>query len=1137
MRRFIVAMLVSALTISSTQPVLASTGTEIIPVESNIIENSLSDDIEEVSEETEIADEVESGEEQLSEPETEDQLQSESVENLVGSDMPEFQMGENAITLVNGQSTLFKFEPPYDGETVFTSHTHVFYIDAPFEFNAVVYDSNMEEVSVEQGINPDGVFWAECNMYTDRGYYYLSLTYDDEEGPALFEGTLHMELTKLPAMRYKVVRVSEGANEITTSSEDILYCFLPDIDWEYSFSLDNGEGVTGRLMDIDMGPLIGSDPDKPFYLQYKWYNTSCCYLQLHSANGFAGETRTLTIKKVGDPADTDIVAEVGDTSINVEAQKTAFCKFVPDEDGYCTFSITDAYGAEGALYCVDSNNHMTRISSCSESNGRINIESDVFSDNTYYIGVYNKSRQNISATVNISPTTVQSLSLSKAENTIVYHVYGKDTEAYEETYYKYNELFKDGDTLTATHKDGTIEVFTFKQGTYDVGYWQDENGNSTDMIKVSTDQEQELNIGDTMQLTIVYKGVKISENITVIENPYVEISYIPAREVIYDKDLEYEYEFDGYGYKPVNGDKLEVRDRNDVIKIYTYTDGAFINGNEKLHFLQWDEPIRSYIVKIVSPADYHAQRPSAGDILEYTVDYFGLSCNFSMPIGEYPVQSIEYIPITKEILENTHGYYDTWWAKTDDGSDTVQVYEFYYQGTGMEAGDQLIVHYSDGQVKTYVLIDDVQNGKNGFYSGEELLDYSLGTVTVSTFGQSGYLGVGGKIHHRVKYGKITGEYTQTVVKELSKELKITKQPESVYAKAGKPVTFEVVAEGTGVTYQWEYQKVGETKWRLTSGGTDTVLNKTMRATWDGWKTRCVVTDSNGNQVISDVVTYNLKENLAILEQPVSAEQRIGTTVSFSVGAKGEELSYQWQFQKPGRKTWSNSGLASAKKSTLKFKMAEKDIDKKFRCIVTDEDGDSVISEEASLSLLIGPAILAQPADVDAAAGASVRISTVAEGTELKYRWQYQKEGQTSWTNSGLASATLPTLTFKMADSYDGRKFRCKITDVDGNVKYTNNALVTLVDGPAITKQPEDVEAAVGTVVYFNITATGEGLTYQWQYQAPGNTTWINSSLAGNKKNKLRVTASVARNGGKYRCVVMDEEEIVAISYSATLTVS
>ena len=218
-------------------------------------------------------------------------------------------------------------------------------------------------------------------------------------------------------------------------------------------------------------------------------------------------------------------------------------------------------------------------------------------------------------------------------------------------------------------------------------------------------------------------------------------------------------------------------------------------------------------------------------------------------------------------------------------------------------------------------------------------------------------------------------------------------------------------------------------------------------------------------------------------------------------------------------------------------MAEKDIDKKFRCIVTDEDGDSVISEEASLSLLIGPAILAQPADVDAAAGASVRISTVAEGTELKYRWQYQKEGQTSWTNSGLASATLPTLTFKMADSYDGRKFRCKITDVDGNVKYTNNALVTLVDGPAITKQPEDVEAAVGTVVYFNITATGEGLTYQWQYQALGSTTWINSSLAGNKKNKLRVTASAARNGGKYRCVVMDEEEIVAISYSATLTVS
>ena len=383
----------------------------------------------------------------------------------------------------------------------------------------------------------------------------------------------------------------------------------------------------------------------------------------------------------------------------------------------------------------------------------------------------------------------------------------------------------------------------------------------------------------------------------------------------------------------------------------------------------------------------------------------------------------------------------------------------------------------------------------------------------------------------------------SVVNDLPAEgvtpLAITNQPVSCKQLDGKKVNFSVGAEGDNLTYQWQFRRPGASTW----ANAGYYNAKTDKLTFVQTETRsknmyrCVVTDAYGRVAESDEVEAILVTGPSIVKQPVSVKARLGTAVSFAVEAEGEGLSYQWQFQKPGKTTWANSGLASAKKETLKFKMAEKDIDKKFRCIVTDVDGFSVISEVVSASLLIGPVILTQPTDVDAAAGAAVRISTAAEGDELKYRWQYQKEGQTTWINSGLASATLPTLTFKMSASYDGRKFRCKVTDADGNVEYTDIVAATLVDGPAITKQPEDVEATLGDVVYFNITATGDGLTYQWQYQASGKTNWINSSLAGNKTAKLRVKATDSRNGGKYRCVVTDEEEIVAVSYSAVLIVN
>ena len=122
----------------------------------------------------------------------------------------------------------------------------------------------------------------------------------------------------------------------------------------------------------------------------------------------------------------------------------------------------------------------------------------------------------------------------------------------------------------------------------------------------------------------------------------------------------------------------------------------------------------------------------------------------------------------------------------------------------------------------------------------------------------------------------------------------------------------------------------------------------------------------------------------------------------------------------------------------------------------------------------------------------------------------------------------------MSSGYDGMKFRCVVTDVNGISTTSDAAVITAVEGPTITKQPEDATATLGTKATFSITAEGNGLTYQWQYQKVGKTTWVNSTSTGNKTNTLKVSATTGTNGMTFRSVVTRQAEIATISEDAAL---
>ena len=76
--------------------------------------------------------------------------------------------------------------------------------------------------------------------------------------------------------------------------------------------------------------------------------------------------------------------------------------------------------------------------------------------------------------------------------------------------------------------------------------------------------------------------------------------------------------------------------------------------------------------------------------------------------------------------------------------------------------------------------------------------------------------------------------------------KITSQPKSVSTSLGQAVTFTVSASGTGLHYQWQYRKAGESAWTDWTGATGASLTVTASTTNNGCQYRCVVSNDGGH---------------------------------------------------------------------------------------------------------------------------------------------------------------------------------------------------------------------------------------------------------------------------------------------------
>jgi len=356
---------------------------------------------------------------------------------------------------------------------------------------------------------------------------------------------------------------------------------------------------------------------------------------------------------------------------------------------------------------------------------------------------------------------------------------------------------------------------------------------------------------------------------------------------------------------------------------------------------------------------------------------------------------------------------------------------------------------------------------------------------------------------------------------------IDKQPQDAAAANGQTVKTTVTARGNGLTYQWWFYDKQLGKF-VESSDKDNTYNITMSSAIDGTKVYCVITDSKGNTATTNTVTLTASTPLKITKQPVGVNVVKGDNAVVSVTASGDGLKYEWYIKNKDATSFSKSSITAA---TYSVAMSDTVNGRQLYCKVTDKYGNSVQSDTVTMTLKTVVSITKQPVSTTAPNGTKLTVSVTATGDGLKYEWYYKNKGASNFERSSVSAASY---SVTMSDTVNSRQLYCKVSDKYGNSVKSDTVTLTKGNAVKITKQPVGTTVPNGTKLTVSVTATGDGLKYEWYYKNKGASNFERSTVS---TASYSVTMSDTVNGRQLYCKVSDKYGNSVKSDTVTLTMA
>jgi hypothetical protein len=377
---------------------------------------------------------------------------------------------------------------------------------------------------------------------------------------------------------------------------------------------------------------------------------------------------------------------------------------------------------------------------------------------------------------------------------------------------------------------------------------------------------------------------------------------------------------------------------------------------------------------------------------------------------------------------------------------------------------------------------------------------------------------------------------------------ITVQPTNQSVSVGTTVTFAATAIGTvPLSYQWQGNGTNLVNGKhkngpIISGATTSVLTISNVQTTNSGNYTLAVTNVAGSATSSNAVLLVTNVLPAIIVQPVSQTNGVGTTVTLAVIATGTApLSYQWQVNGTNLLNGGSkhgSIVSGATNNVLKISNVQLTNSGSYTVIVTNAAG-SVTSSNAVLTVLSAPVITMQPTGQSLAVGSTAFFAVTAIGmAPLSYQWQVNG---TNLVNGGpkkgpiVNGATANVLTISNTQTTNSGNYTVIVTNRAGSVTSSNAILTVTNTPPTIIVQPISQTNEVGANVTLTVAATGTApLSYQWQVNG---TNLVNGGqFSGATTNMLTISNTQTTNNGSYTVIVTNLAG-AATSSNAVLTVT
>ena len=310
----------------------------------------------------------------------------------------------------------------------------------------------------------------------------------------------------------------------------------------------------------------------------------------------------------------------------------------------------------------------------------------------------------------------------------------------------------------------------------------------------------------------------------------------------------------------------------------------------------------------------------------------------------------------------------------------------------------------------------------------------------------------------------------TVVEQLAPPV-VQSQPGNSSTVLGGTAVFVATAGGTApLSYQWRRNGVN------VSGANSPVLTlPNVTAASDGLYD-LVVTNRAGS------ATSNAARLLVTLATPVALAPTIAAPPASITVAGGQAANFAVAVNGTGPYSyaWYRNGaavpIAGADAASFGIASATPADAGSYAVRVTNSVGSAL---SAAASLIVTPAVgtpappIISTAPVAAAAlpGATATFAAAVSGTG-PFSYQWRRDG------NPIAGATASVLHIPAVSASDAGQYVLDVGNAVGSTSSPAVALI-LIGAPVVTAQPAATTIAAGASARFQVTATGDGLRYQW----------------------------------------------------------